>query len=269
MSVLTLASFGTSPGVTTAAVAMTLSWPRPVLLVEADASKPSSVLAGWLQGSIPADSGLIGVAQASFHRTISEQDVWDQAVELSGAEATTARWVLPAIAEPRAARGMRSFWADLFAVLRRISEQDVDVIIDAGRAEAPYGRESLWTEADHLNVVLRSDLVSVAATRSYLPELVTARAERGIGDSLSLTLVEDRAQRLPSKDVATVLGAPVRGRLPHAAEAAAHFGGGARVSHLRLRPYTRAVQALNASLGDALLSRREIIEKTEPMQGER
>ena len=105
-------------------------------------------MAGWrlftldkaaAQGSIPADSGLIGVAQASFHRTISEQDVWDQAVELSGAEATTARWLLPAIAEPRAARGMRSFWSDLFAVLRRISEQDVDVIIDAGRAEAPYG----------------------------------------------------------------------------------------------------------------------------------
>lgn len=44
---------------------------------------------------------------------------------------------------------------------------------------------------------------------------------------------------------------------------------GARVPTLRLRPYTRAVQALNASLGDALLSRREIIEKTEPMQGER
>ena len=185
MSVLTLASFGTSPGVTTAAVAMTLSWPRPVLLVEADASKPSSVLAGWLQGSIPADSGLIGVAQASFHRTISEQDVWDQAVELSGSEAATARWLLPAIAEPRAARGMRSFWADLFAVLRRISEQDVDVIIDAGRAEAVYAGVdeplvaadiadaiAAWTTAPQVLVGQSLGGLTAAALAATHPDLV-------------------------------------------------------------------------------------------------
>lgn len=261
MSILTLASFGTSPGVTTTAVAMTMSWPRPVLLVEADVAKPSAVLSGWLQGSLPADSGLMGVAQSSFQRVVSEQDIWDYAVELAPRQDDVpARWLLPAIAQPRAARGMRSLWPDLLAALRLISAQDVDVIIDAGRAEEAYGRDPLWSDSDHLAVLLRSDLTSVAALRPYLPSLAQARMERGAADTTSLVVIEDRAQKLPSKDISTVLDAPVRGRLPYSPEAAAHFGGGAG-SQARTRAYTRAVSALNAAVGDALRTRQELIRK--------
>lgn len=263
MSILTLASFGTSPGVTTTAVAMTMSWTRPVLLVEADVSKPSAVLSGWMQGSLPADSGLMGVAQSSFQRVVSDQDVWDYAVELSPAQGgSPARWLLPAIAQPRAARGMRSLWPDLLAALRLVSAQDVDVIIDTGRAEEAYGRHPLWSDSDHLGVVVRSDLTSVAAVRSYLPTLAQARMERGAADTTSLIVVEDRAQKLPSKDISKVLDTPVRGRLPYSPEAAAHFGGGAG-SRARTRAFTRSISALNAALGDALRARQELIQKDE------
>mgnify|MGYP002649845033 CR=1 FL=1 len=60
MSTLAVASAGTIPGVTTIALALTLAWARPVMLVEADVSKPSAVVAGLLQGALPADAGLMG-----------------------------------------------------------------------------------------------------------------------------------------------------------------------------------------------------------------
>lgn len=268
MSILTLASYGVSPGVSTSAVAMALQWPRPVLLVEADVTKPSSVLAGWLQGSMPADSGLMGVAHSSLRQTITEQDIWDHAIELGAGEGTdqTARWLLPAMSEPLAARSMRSLWAELMTALRSVSNRDVDIIIDSGRAEESHGREALWRDSDHLSVVVRSDLISVAATRAYLPAVIEARDAVGALDTISLLVVEDRAQAFASKDISKVLGLPVRGRLPHSVEAAAHFGGGARAAAWKLRSYNRAVGATNASVADALVARRQLIEADLPTQ---
>ena len=75
-------------------------------------------------------------------------------------------------------------------------------------------------------------------------------------------MVEDRAQKLPSKDISTVLDTPVRGRLPYSPEAAAHFGGGTG-SRARTRAFTRSISALNAAIGDALRTRQELIQKDE------
>jgi Mrp family chromosome partitioning ATPase len=46
MSVIVLTSASGSPGVSTTAVGLALSWPGPVLLVEADPTGGSAVLAG-------------------------------------------------------------------------------------------------------------------------------------------------------------------------------------------------------------------------------
>jgi len=268
VSILTLAAFGVSPGVSTTAVAMTLQWPRPVLLVEADVSKPSSVLAGWLQGSMPADSGLMGIAHNSMRQALTEQDIWDYAVDLGTGQdvGQPSRWLLPAMSEPLAARSMRGLWPELMMALRAVSGQDIDVIVDAGRSENAHGREALWRDSDHLSVVVRSDLVSVAAARAYLPAVLEARATAGAVDTSSLLVVEDRAQEFPSKDISKVLGLPVRGRLPQSPEAGAHFGGGAQARSWRLRSYTRAIGAANASLADALMARRQLIEADMPTE---
>ena len=46
MAVVALTSASGSPGVTTTAVGLALTWPRPVLLIEADPTGGSGVLAG-------------------------------------------------------------------------------------------------------------------------------------------------------------------------------------------------------------------------------
>ena len=62
MAVIALASASGSPGVTTTALAMALLWPRPVLLVEADPTGGSGLLAGYFRGTREYGAGLIELA---------------------------------------------------------------------------------------------------------------------------------------------------------------------------------------------------------------
>src|SRR5690349_21501210 len=62
MAVIALTSASGSPGVTTTAVGLSLLWPRPVLLVEADPTGGSGILAGYFRGSHEYDAGLVELA---------------------------------------------------------------------------------------------------------------------------------------------------------------------------------------------------------------
>ena len=62
MAVVALTSASGSPGVTTTAVGLALTWPRPVLLIEADPTGGSGVLAGYFRGTREYDVGLIELA---------------------------------------------------------------------------------------------------------------------------------------------------------------------------------------------------------------
>jgi len=62
MAVICLTSASGSPGVTTTAVGLAFCWPRPVLLVEADPTGGSGILAGFLKGTTPYDTGLVELA---------------------------------------------------------------------------------------------------------------------------------------------------------------------------------------------------------------
>lgn len=261
MSTVAIASLGASPGVSTCAVALALSWSQPVLLVEADVSKPSSVVAGLMQGSLPADAGLMGVAQSSGMHAVSEQDVWDFAVSLNQSEDDeVGRWLLPALSEPAAARGMRSFWSDLLRLLRGMSNQPLDTLIDLGRIENRTGRDDLVTDTDHLLIVVRSDLASVAAAKAHLPEIEQDRASRGASGTISLVVVEDMAQKVSSAEIAKFLGAPVVGRIPHAPVPAARYSGGRPVRARALRGFNRSVAAVEASVHQQIDKRRMMME---------
>ena len=64
MAVLALTSAKGAPGVSTAALAMTLLWPRAALLAECDPAGGSSVLAGHLRGEVDHSRGLLPLALA-------------------------------------------------------------------------------------------------------------------------------------------------------------------------------------------------------------
>ena len=64
MAVVVLCSAGHSPGVSTTALGLALTWPNEVLLVDADRTPTQSVLAGYLHGERSGHHGLGGLLQA-------------------------------------------------------------------------------------------------------------------------------------------------------------------------------------------------------------
>ena len=59
MAILILTSAGGSPGVTTLAVGLALTWPRPVLLADCDPGAHQAILAGYLTGQSSHGKGLL------------------------------------------------------------------------------------------------------------------------------------------------------------------------------------------------------------------
>ncbi len=82
MSMIALTSAKGAPGVTTTALALTLVWPRPVLLAECDPAGDSSLLAGYLQGSVEHTRGLLGLLAASRRGELADA-FWSQTLPLA------------------------------------------------------------------------------------------------------------------------------------------------------------------------------------------
>ena len=68
MAVVVLCSAGHSPGVSTTALGLALTWPNEVLLVDADRTPTQSVLAGYLRGERPGQRGFGRLLQAARER---------------------------------------------------------------------------------------------------------------------------------------------------------------------------------------------------------
>jgi hypothetical protein len=66
MTLLAVVGAKGAPGATTAAVALALGWPRPVLLVDADPAG-GDIAPGWLGGRVGLDRGLLSWAAATRH----------------------------------------------------------------------------------------------------------------------------------------------------------------------------------------------------------
>ena len=71
MPLFTVASVSGSLGVTTLSVGLALTWPRPVVLVEADPSGGSAILAGYCTGV--ARPGLSELVLAHRHHQLAEE----------------------------------------------------------------------------------------------------------------------------------------------------------------------------------------------------
>jgi hypothetical protein len=71
MAFITLASVSGSPGATTTMVGLALTWPRPVIAVEADPSGGSRVLAGYFRGL--AQPGLSELLLAHRHHQLAAE----------------------------------------------------------------------------------------------------------------------------------------------------------------------------------------------------
>jgi hypothetical protein len=237
MAVIALCSASGSPGVTTTAVGLALLWPRPVVLVEADPTGGSGLLAGYFRGTREYDAGLIELALSPLEVAEALPQVVHPIV------ASKASYVAGTRSHAQAA-GLRDLWAPLAAALAELDEQGQDVIVDAGRLGLVGSPEVLLAAADLTVLMTRSTLPALAASRS--------RAEAIRRDHLwqrPAVLLVGEGQPYRSPEVAKVLGLPVIGEVADDPGSATVFSRGATPGkNFPVEPLTRSLRATIASL---------------------
>ncbi|WP_375430130.1 hypothetical protein [uncultured Friedmanniella sp.] len=261
MAIMCLTSCNGAPGGTTLAVGLALSWPRPVLLVDADPGAHQSVLAGYLTGRSAGGKGLLRVAEAHRDRRPLREVVVDQCLSLVAADGagpegggTTGdrRLFLPGFTKPTSAAHFAGVWEELADTFERLGDVDVDVIVDLGRI-GPLGLPAPLLERSALTaVVLRSDLRSVMSARVHLPTVVDPRVSTGPRGRTGLVLV-DPGRPYPASEIGKALGLPVLAQVAHDPVAAAHFSDGA-TQHRRFEasPLLRSIRNAASTFADAL-----------------
>jgi hypothetical protein len=243
MTLYALVSPGGSPGVTTAALALSLGWPGQVILAECDPSG-GDILAGLFAGHMPARNGLLALAiEAGQNPDAIAAALWPQLIELDDER---GRLLLAGLSDPRQGMGMSPVWPVLAATL---AAQPADVIADCGRLDAGGGGpEPMLTMASLVVLVLRPTLRQISKARARIEMLVHLL---GGPSRLALLLIGEGTHS--SREVARALGIPVAGSLPFDPRAAGVLsdGTGSRRG-LQSRPLIRAAGPAGRALREAI-----------------
>lgn len=204
MSLIVLSSASGSPGVTTTALGLALTWHRPCLLVEADPTGGSAVAAGYLRGSIMPPEAMIELALAQQDGRLLLDTLAQVSLELPG---SGMRFV-PGTRSHEQARSLVGLWEPLAAALRSLDDTGQDVVVDAGRLGLFGSPEPLIEAADLALLVIRSDLVALSAARSWAETLSERFDRAGAGSSLGVMLVGE-GEPFGAREVSRVLSLPV------------------------------------------------------------
>lgn len=265
MALIVLTSASGSPGVTTTAVGLTLTWHRSVLLVDADPGAHQAVLAGYLGGQLATSKGLQRVAEAHRDRRPLLEVVSDETVPLTAADQARdsidgaeggpdnvadsgpSRRLLPGFARPANAGLFGPVWPDLADTFVRLERAGIDVIVDAGRMERQGLPQPLMDRADLVVLLSHSNLRSLAAARTYAGLL--REQSRMTGSELNLgVLVVGDGKPYGSREIGRLLELPVISVLPDDPATATAFSDGAP----RSRRFDRSplVRALHHTVDD-------------------
>ncbi|MFT3876386.1 MAG: hypothetical protein QM708_08200 [Propioniciclava sp.] len=249
MSVLVLASASGAPGVTTTALGLALSWPREVVLVDADRSASHAVLAGYLAGQSAAEGGVHSLLQAHRERRPLVPALLAAGRPLpvpaaSGAEATAPRFV-SGFTHLGSIDLYEGVWPGLVEAVRG---EPFDLIVDAGRTGHHGLPAGLVAEADAVALVCRSNLVSLAGLRLHLGPLLEAGPPGRVG----LILVGP-GRPYAAKEVADQFGVPVMAAVGWDPASAAELSEGAPLGRGWMRSgFRRSLGQAAQSLADAM-----------------
>jgi hypothetical protein len=172
MAIIALVSPGGSPGVTTTALALALTWPGPAIMAECDPAG-GSVLAGMWRGQ-RSDAGpdMLSFTLAAQRDPAAAGTVLDAAASLPADPGQTRRAVLPAAPDPLAARQIAAAWPRAAAALASASG---DVIADLGRYDGASEAAPLLRAAAVVLLICRPDIGQAAAARPRLAALARTR----------------------------------------------------------------------------------------------
>jgi hypothetical protein len=184
-----------SPGVTSSALALAATWPRQVVLLEADPSGSDLVYrcrnaSGGQMAPTPNLLGLVSAARASSSVALSG---WTQRLG-AGVD------VVSGITSPSQARGMRELWP---ALVGAVQTSEVDVIADLGRLGSDSPTLPI-ADASAVRVpVLAASLDSIMHTREMLKGFPFGSK----GHTVPLVLGPSRTATADREDVDEVLAA--------------------------------------------------------------
>lgn len=253
MAVIALTSAKGAPGVTTASLALALTWPRPVLLLEADVSGSSSILAGYQRGALRHDRGLVDLALAERRGQLAE-GLQHASLPLPGTQAR----LLPGLTSPAQAATLQKVWEQIAVALTCLERAATDVIIDAGRLGATFGPGPLLREADAVLLVTRTSLPAISAARARAAGLREDLAGHGGGpDSLALLLV-GQGQPYSAREITSAVRLPVAASLAWDPVNAEVFSIGAEPGRkFGTSSLMRSVQAAGSVIQARIDARRE------------
>lgn len=254
MALISLASAAGAPGVTTTALGLALLWPRPVLLVEADPTGGSGLLAGYFRGAQEYTSGLIELA-------LTANDVGDTLAEIAQPiDGTSVSFVAGTRSHTQAA-ALRDLWEPLAHALANLESTGQDVIVDAGRLGLHGSPEPLLETSDLALLVSRTSLPALSALRSWADAF--QRPEMDWHQS-GILLVGEGAP-YGAKEVASVVSLPVVASFPDDSSTAAVFSRGTpRPRRFEDRALVRALAAAVSVIHSTIAQRR-----TELLEGSR
>lgn len=259
MAILLLTSTAGSPGVTTLAVGLALTWPRPILLADCDPGAHQAILAGYLGGRSADGKGLLRVAEAHRDRRPLREAVLDQTLPLS-AEEESRRLFLPGFTKPGSAMHFGGVWQDLAEAFDRLGDVEIDVIIDCGRI-GPSGPPAALLERSALTaVVATSSLRSIMSTRVHLPTLrdhpqLTSSDRRHLG-----LIIVGEGQPYQRGEIARALEVSVITSIAHDRQSAAHLSDGRpRPRRFDTSPLIRSIRDAASQLSSTLQRSAELV----------
>ncbi|MGO1487835.1 MAG: hypothetical protein ACTHWA_04660 [Arachnia sp.] len=225
MAIFVLTSVSGAPGVTTTALGLAQHWgSRHVILVDADPVGGAAILAGHLQGRVANPGTLVELWMAQRQGRLAE------ALSESALQLGEGIDFIPGPAGAAQAATLAGLWPALAVELKRMDALDVDVIVDYGRLGHAAAAEALLRIADLVVVVMRSDLVSVAAVAALpTPEGPMSLAVVGPGRPYT------------AGAITTTLHLPVELELPWAPKEAAVLSHGTPEPKRRWRPHPSQV----------------------------
>jgi hypothetical protein len=237
MAVYAMLSAGGAPGVTTAALALTLSWPSQVVIAECDPSG-GDILAGLLSGHLPATAGLLPLAlEAGAGAEVPADILWRQLVEL---DEEHNRLLLAGISDPRQSAALQSSLPWIAEALQGLR---ADVLADCGRLDAVAAVRPVLSAASLAVLVLAPTLRQVSRA---IPRVEMLTNLMGPGRVVLLTVGDGATS---GRELAKTLGVPVAGHLPADPKTASVLsdGLGSR-RRLNERPLIRAAAAVGRGL---------------------
>jgi hypothetical protein len=265
MTVLAFVSFAGSPGVTTAALAVAVHWPRPVIVFEAEIANATSAMAGFFRSNLRPDSGgLDKVAVAYSRNVLIWQDLVDPTRGLAIAVHELPRideapipalpeghrmWVVPGFYRLGIVDGVRGMWARFPHLFRALSESGFDVIVDLGRITHEDIRLSILDGADQVIAFAASTMVDL--NRMYrrldLPDLAGRLEGVGRAEKYRMVLIESRYEAI-TRHAFVQHVMPVLGELPFDPGGAAVFSLGSPDGKPQRNLYRQAIRRLVSTI---------------------